>query len=111
MGGQGSGGKQANSWRPKKGSKNDCKQDDSNKKKKTISSEELRKQMNERQKRERDRQRKEQLEKHLKRQRDAIEKIREMAQLDTFIERGLDDDEGDNGNEQDNDVLLCIIFL
>ena len=66
--------------------------------------------MNERQKRERDRQRKEQLEKHLKRQRDAIEKIREMAQLDTFIERGLDDDEGDNGNEQDNDVLLCIIF-
>ena len=103
MGGQGSGGKRANSGRPKKGSKNGSAQDDCNKRKKTISSEELRKQMNERQKRERDRQRKEQLEKHLKRQRDAIEKIREMAQLDTFIERGLDGDEGDNGNEEYND--------
>ena len=111
MGGQGSGGKWANSGRPKKGSKNGSAQDDCNKRKKMISSEELRKQMNERQKREWDRQRKEHMEKHLKRQRDAIKKIQEMVQLDTFIERGLDNNKGDNGNEQDNDVLLCIIFL
>ena len=91
MGGQESGGKRANSWRRKKVHRMIL-----TKRKKMIASEELRKEMNKGQ---------------MVKGKSNWNSIWEMAQLDIFIERGLDGDEGDNGNEQDNDVLLCIIFI